>query len=391
MAAYAQRWTEIALSTDPADRPRAETAVRDIYRHGGLEPPATIVWCGSPLSMMLAQAVVTARLTAGNVAASVDSARGTVWESVWESILKSVRDSDGEGAGDNVRFSISWSIVNSVHMSIQHTGRSNAPWFRIWGTVGDRVSLRVGASVQHRIRAALRDGVRATVRVRDSIVSGISDSVIDSFQDAPWLAYTRYCHDVLGLAAQTAPVSGRWELAQSAGWALPHENICFVSERPGVLNRDDRGRLHSLTGPACVYPDGWAIHAVHGVCVQRHVIEDPARITVERIDGLRNAEIRRVMIERYRHGEAVSGAKAYLRDAGAERLDHDENYGTLWRRNVRGDEPIVMVEVVNSTPEPDGSRKRYWLRVPPDMTTAREAVAWTFGMPAQEYAPDKET
>jgi hypothetical protein len=74
-----------------------------------------------------------------------------------------------------------------------------------------------------------------------------------------------------------------------------------------------------------------------------------------------------------------------------ERLDLDERYGTLWRRNVSGDEPIVMVEVVNSTREPDGSFKRYWLRVPPDMKTAREAVAWTFNVPAERYAPVKET
>jgi hypothetical protein len=50
-----------------------------------------------------------------------------------------------------------------------------------------------------------------------------------------------------------------------------------------------------------------------------------------------------------------------------------------------------MVEVINATPEPDGSRKRYWLRVPPYMRTAREAVAWTFGLSGKEYAPDKET
>jgi hypothetical protein len=58
---------------------------------------------------------------------------------------------------------------------------------------------------------------------------------------------------------------------------------------------------------------------------------------------------------------------------------------------VPGDEPIVAVEVVNSTRAPDGSFKRYWLRVPPEMSTAREAVAWTFGLRATQYAPEKET
>jgi hypothetical protein len=97
------------------------------------------------------------------------------------------------------------------------------------------------------------------------------------------------------------------------------------------------------------------------------------------------------MIERYRHGEDVSGAAAYVRDSGAERLDSDERFGTLWRRNVPGDEPIVMIEVVNATPEPDGRRKRYWLRVPPGTQTAHEAVAWTFGLSARDYTPAIET
>jgi hypothetical protein len=46
-----------------------------------------------------------------------------------------------------------------------------------------------------------------------------------------------------------------------------------------------------------------------------------------------------------------------------------------------------MVELLNSTPEPDGSVKTYHLRVPPTMRTAREAVAWTFDVPAEQYAP----
>jgi hypothetical protein len=119
----------------------------------------------------------------------------------------------------------------------------------------------------------------------------------------------------------------------------------------------------------------------------------PARITTAAIDSERNAEVRRVMIERYRHGEEVSGAAAYIRDAEGERLDHDERYGTLWRRDFSSwdDEPIMMLEVVNAMSEPDGSRKHYWLRVPPEMETACEAVAWTFGLPERKYDPTTET
>jgi len=49
------------------------------------------------------------------------------------------------------------------------------------------------------------------------------------------------------------------------------------------------------------------------------------------------------------------------------------------------DQTLAALRVVNSTLEADGSAKDYWLRVPPDVTLARDAVAWTFDMGAGEY------
>ena len=60
-------------------------------------------------------------------------------------------------------------------------------------------------------------------------------------------------------------------------------------------------------------------------------------------------------------------------------------------RDRDGDEDVVMVEVVNSTPEPDGTSRTYWLRVPPRTRTAKEGVAWTFGLDGAAYAPVRQT
>jgi hypothetical protein len=38
----------------------------------------------------------------------------------------------------------------------------------------------------------------------------------------------------------------------------------------------------------------------------------------------------------------------------------------LLRKQVPDDEPIVYVDLLNSTPEPDGTTKRYMLRVDPN-------------------------
>ena len=50
-----------------------------------------------------------------------------------------------------------------------------------------------------------------------------------------------------------------------------------------------------------------------------------------------------------------------------------------------------MVKVVNSTPEYDGTFKDYFLRVPPEMTRARQAIAWTFDKKETDYDPELQT
>jgi hypothetical protein len=90
------------------------------------------------------------------------------------------------------------------------------------------------------------------------------------------------------------------------------------------------------------------------------------------------------MLERF-------GFDRYVRETNAKVL-HEDDYGKLWRAELAGDEPLVLVEVLNATPERDGSFRNYMLRVPPEVRTAREAVAWTFGFerPA-DYTPTVES
>jgi hypothetical protein len=156
-------------------------------------------------------------------------------------------------------------------------------------------------------------------------------------------------------------------------------------------------RLHCADGPAVAWPTGARFYFWHGVEVPRAIIEHPEAITVPKIDGEVNAEIRRVMVERY-------GLERFLKDGGAV-VVHRDATGVLYQRDLGDDEPLVMVGVKNSTPEPDGSVKDYFLRVHPELRpllpngelgepqqrTARNAVASTFGRRGEQYHPDMET
>src|SRR5262249_55897408 len=70
---------------------------------------------------------------------------------------------------------------------------------------------------------------------------------------------------------------------------------------------------------------------------------------------------------------------------GAYRVASDE-IGVLWRQRWRW-EAWAAVEVMNGTPEQDGTYKRYYLQVPANMRTAREAGAWASRVSEERYQP----
>ena len=55
---FIEKWTKIGLSTEPADRPRAEAGINLAYKIAGQSGPKKIVWCDSPLSAGLTRAIV---------------------------------------------------------------------------------------------------------------------------------------------------------------------------------------------------------------------------------------------------------------------------------------------------------------------------------------------
>jgi hypothetical protein len=144
------------------------------------------------------------------------------------------------------------------------------------------------------------------------------------------------------------------------------------------------------------------------VRVTRQIVEAPETLTPEQILGEANAEVRRIMIDRF-------GADRLMREGNATLLDkvHEPDFpgltdAELWRLDLDGDESLVMLHLRNSTPELDGSYREPWLRVHPELRpmiqdgdgrrfgerqelTCRNAVASTFGLRGEEYLPLVET
>ena len=150
-----------------------------------------------------------------------------------------------------------------------------------------------------------------------------------------------------------------------------------------VIRKDAQNRPHSERGPAFKFL-GLREYFWHGVFIaDSRVVDAPETLSATEIESEKNAEVRRVMIERF-------GQARFLLESGAKEI-HRDDFGSLFLKEVPGDEPLVMVKVVNSTPEPDGQFKDYFLRVPPTMQRARQAVAWTFNLEENDYDPCLQT
>lgn len=333
------KWREAAAATGPADRGAAEEGLRLAYRLAGLKEPETVVWAGSPRE----GAALAARLTAEG--ATGRSVREAVRTRPWAAARKDVLDRLGPAG-----WAGHWSLTGA----------------QLWdGTV----------MLTERIRTGVVEALAGAAGDERAVRLVLVDAVLGQ-HDAAWLA----AFD--GQDGGEA-LDGVAAVARAAGWWWPYERTVIVCERPVELHRDEAGRLDRGDGPALAFPDGFALHAWRGMPVPAEFLDGLAGLTPQRIREEENAELRRVMLEHY-------GYDRYLEESGAEPVQRDET-GVLWRIELDGDEPLVMVEVVNSTPEPDGTHRTYWLRVPPRMRTAREGVAWTFGLEEGEYMPERET
>jgi len=414
-------WIGVSLSTVPADRSEAQRGVEDAYRKSGLNPPA-VIWLRSPFeeavgSFMLGDA------SAGTGRDMMEVLLGSVLERqlgfelgdrpldrAWRlrDRVGEVRDQVESQLGCQVWDQVEWDQVwnqfgNEVQGQVDPNLRlvGSPLQEQIWGAL--RCSpVRCGGEVQGQLVGKVRGKVREEVRdevlrkvlgpvgeVREQVGGQLWGQLWGNVGGDPFGQHDAYLLAEVDFFRRCGLSAAHWfdghsAVARSAGWWSPHDGYVILTERPLNLHLDEEGRLHRETGPALVYPDGWGIWASHGVRVPREVIEQPETLEPERILREVNVEVRRVMMERFGHGRL-------LRERGAKLLGTDD-FGKLWRLDLRrGEEPLVMVEVVNSTAEPDGSFKDYFLRVSPECRTAQEAVAWTFGMTPEEYRVSVQT
>lgn len=174
-----------------------------------------------------------------------------------------------------------------------------------------------------------------------------------------------------------------------SGQYWPFPGWCVISDRPTVIRQDDRFRLHSNEGP----PIAWReeeLYFLRGMPVPSWWVTNPEKITVKLIDEQQNMELRSAMLD-------LVGMERYLIESNARELDrYTDSRGEpviLYHRAMSRsrEEDIYALMMTNHSPEPDGTFKKYVIRVPPTMRKAKAAMAWSYGLEEDQYDPMIET
>ena len=195
---------------------------------------------------------------------------------------------------------------------------------------------------------------------------------------AYWAQYDSYLtamRDILGLRLPEHADYKFWEEAAIHGtFRVMHEKFCIVSDFPELLKIDEQNRAHGQEGPSHRWRDGWSLYHWHGVAVPEHWIMNKNSLSAKEAITWENIEQRRAACE-------ILGWAKVLRELDAKVIneDGDPEIGTLVEVNLPdiGKEKFLRVLC--------GTKREFALPVPPDMKTALQANAWTFGMDIKDF------
>lgn len=215
-----------------------------------------------------------------------------------------------------------------------------------------------------------------------------------------WVSYLSFFRHVAKLPIDYSKFESYEQLAIHSGPRFMHQKFWIVADRPVEIHRDEQNRPHRIGGPHIRWRDGVEIYSLSGIRVSKRAAM--GSLSAKEISQEPNAEVRRVLVQAYNRGDTGR----YVRDLGAVIIHEDLDQLGLQRRlmyiDQQGDEPILAIEVTNSTPEPDGTRKKYTFRCHPELRplqvagirsklgmpqamTCHNAIASTYGMTGEEY------
>lgn len=371
-------WLPILKDDSPLDLEAVQTAVNQCYALENFKEPSDIVICSSPAAMTLVGAILENKELVQHIQA-------VGLDFIWN-VLQGIQSKTTNKSFKNLDLNF---ILRSIHDGIEKLKYTPKKGKFTLNSLVDSLKLRANELKS---------------------LSGYGN------HDAFWLGYYEYFrkfHPEPEILQETEKLAGLLSYARLAGWFLFFDKLALVCERP-TIHLDEQLNYSNTTGPAILFKDNWAYFCVHNIEIESDIILGLTPVTPDLIDSQPNQEVKRILMELY-------GFDKYIETTGAELIDssiyksadsdgfvHDREIW-LYKKDVKGSNPMMFVKVINSSPEPDGTFRTYTLQVSPQLEpmidgpnrtiilgepqklTALNAIASTFGKTGAEYQPDIET
>ncbi|MDG6933918.1 MAG: hypothetical protein JRN68_04405 [Nitrososphaerota archaeon] len=213
--------------------------------------------------------------------------------------------------------------------------------------------------------------------------------------DGGWLAESDFYDDACGIVIGDDLKRYQSFLKRGIYAITAFRNLTVILNAPREIHMNEDYRLHSISKPAISWRDGNKGYYLHGVRFPEDVwaaVKDrkmPARDVI----GLRNIEQRTVALR-------IIGYDHVLEELGVKILDKKDTVNKwngrklhyeLVEADLHDDRPWLKARFIKV--QCPSTSKVTLLRVDPmgETATVNQAVAWTFGMKPEEYAPEVET
>jgi hypothetical protein len=388
MRDYREESRKVLLCTEPADPLTAERAIRAIYTQARVAQPEHFIWFGSPMTGCFMAAMVQ----------SLTNAKGeinpkTLWEQfgklsdqltlppkMEESLLAQIQHlASNKVTVDKLRqtlrvqiASTAWaSMVNETDFKLRHELQQDLL----------RTPLP-NENIYESIRTKIHGLLTAkTVSAHRKMVSERLWNCSYGHIDAEWVNYYLFMGRELGIPA-CMELEHTFVAARHCGMWWAFSNGVIATSRPDFIKLDGGNRLHGENSAAIGYPDGFGVYAWHGHIFDvkdEWIIKDKAAVTLEKIMAEPNAELRRIMCEATEFAPLMQNTTLISQD-----VDCNGHTRRLLRVNV-GNLNMNLLEVINGSLEPDGSRRKFVLGAMRNTTTPAEAVAASYGINPRAY------
>jgi len=165
-------------------------------------------------------------------------------------------------------------------------------------------------------------------------------------------------------------------LFEHCGFIFPFEKFCAVCDRPRRLRFDSQNRLHAEAEPAIEFADGWNFYYYHGVRLPEEYGQlHPNQWQSQWILAEKNAEVRRVLIQGI-------GYDRICQELSAKQIDSWQEYALLKIDKASDWEEIYLLKMTCPS-----TGFIHALRVPPNLTSARDAIRWVnWDIDAEEFS-----